>query len=104
MEVQKLVPTNADVIFLGDGEFDGTQLQEKLEGLGWKYACRTASNSILFNGEEFSFQELLLQPGMCLAIEDVTFTRQRYGPILAVAWWRKNYDDPIYLVSNMDLV
>lgn len=104
MEVQKLVPTNADVIFLGDGEFDGTQLQEKLEGFGWKYACRTASNAILFNGEEFSFQELLLQPGMCLAIEDVTFTRQRYGPILAVAWWRKNYDEPIYLVSNMDLV
>lgn len=75
-----------------------------MEGFGWKYACRTASNAILFNGEEFSFQELLLQPGMCLAIEDVTFTRQRYGPILAVAWWRKNYDEPIYLVSNMDLV
>lgn len=102
--VQKWVPANADVIFLGDGEFDGVQLQEKLDKLGWKYACRTASNAILYDGEEFSFQELVLQPGMCLSIEAVSFTRQRYGPVLAVAWWRAHYQEPIYLVSNMDLV
>jgi hypothetical protein len=102
--VQKLVPAGADVIFLGDGEFDGVQLQEKLDGFGWKYACRTASNAILYDGEELSFQDLILQPGMCLCLEDVSFTRQRYGPVLAVAWWRTDYQEPIYLVSNMDLV
>jgi hypothetical protein len=94
----------ADVIFLGDGEFDGVKLQEKLDEFGWKYACRTSSNTILYDGEEFSFQDLVLQPGMCLSIQEVVFTRQRYGPVLAVAWWRKNYQEPIYLVSNMDLV
>lgn len=103
-EVQKLVPAAADVIFLGDGEFDGSALQAKLAGFGWKYACRTASNAILFDGAEFSFQELLLKPGMCLDIPEVAFTRQRYGPVLAVAWWRQNHDEPIYLVSNMDLM
>ena len=41
---------------------------------------------------------------MCLSLEQVSFTRQRYGPVLAVAWWRKNYHEPIYLVSNLDLV
>lgn len=102
-EVQKLVPMGADVIFLGDGEFDGSELQAKLAGFGWKYVCRTASNAILFNGEEFSFQELLLQPGMCLEIPELTFTRQRYGPVLAVAWWCKMHKEPLYLVSNMDL-
>lgn len=102
---KKLIPAGADVIFLGDGEFDGTQLQEKLAEFGWKYACRTASNAILYDGEEeFSFQDLILKPGMCLAMEAVTFTRQRYGPVLAVAWWRSDYQEPIYLVSNMDLV
>ena len=99
--IQALAPTDADVIFLGDGEFDGVNLQEKF---GWKYACRTASNTILYDGEDFSFQELVLKPGMCLGIADVSFTRQRYGPVLAVAWWRKNYREPIYLVSNLDLV
>lgn len=102
--VRKWAPAGADVIFLGDGEFDGVQLQEKLDEFGWKYACRTASNAILYDSEEFSFQDLLLQPGMCLGMEAVSFTRQRYGPVLAVAWWRKEYREPIYLVSNMDLV
>ena len=102
--IQVLIPAGADVIFLGDGEFDGTKLQEKLEEFHWKYACRTSSNTILYDGEEFSCQDLLLQPGMCLSLEQVSFTRQRYGPVLAVAWWRKNYHEPIYLVSNLDLV
>ena len=79
--VKELVPAGADVVFLGDGEFDGTELQQKLDGFGWKYACRTASNTILYDGEEFSFQDLLLKPGMCLGIEEVAFTRQRYGPV-----------------------
>lgn len=102
--VQKLVPAGADVIFLGDGEFDGVKLQEKLDQIGWKYVCRTASNTILYDGEEFSFQDLVLQPGMCLCMEEVAFTRKRYGPVLAVAWWRKDYQEPIYLVSNMELM
>jgi len=102
--VKALLPTGADVIFLGDGEFDGVQLQEKLDEFGWKYACRTSSNTILYDGEEFSFQDRILRPGMCLSIQEVAFTRQRYGPVLAVAWWRKNYQEPIYLVSNLDLV
>jgi len=101
--VKELVPVGADVVFLGDGEFDGTQLQQKLAEFGWKYVCRTASNAILDDGEEFSFQTLLIQPGMCLVIEDVAFTRQRYGPVLAVAWWRKGHEEPLYLISNMDL-
>ena len=101
--VKEFVPEGADVVFLGDGEFDGTQLQQKLDELGWKYACRTASNTILYDGEEFSFQDLLLQPGMCLGMEEVSFTRQRYGPILAVAWWATAHEEPIYLVSNFDL-
>jgi hypothetical protein len=63
----------------------------------------TASNIILYDGAEFSFQDLLLRPGMCLEITEVSFTHQRYGPILAVAWWHKDYAEPIYLVSNFDL-
>lgn len=101
--VQELVPDDADVIFLGDGEFDGRQLQEKLEEFGWKYVCRTAKNAILFDGHEFSFQELLVEPGDCLSVEDVLFTRHRYGPLLAVIWWRKGYQEPLYLISNLDL-
>jgi hypothetical protein len=79
--VKEIVPVGADVIFLGDGEFDGSELQQKMAEFCWKYVCRTASNAILNDGNEFSFQELLLEPGMCLGIEAVLFTRQRYGPV-----------------------
>jgi hypothetical protein len=71
---------------LGDDEFDDIKLQGKLDQFGWKYACRTAANTILEDGQGFSFQDLLLKPGMCLSLENVSFTRQRYGPVLAVAW------------------
>lgn len=101
--IQELIPTGADVVFLGDGEFDGTELQAKLTDSDWKYACRTSSNTILYDGEEFSFQDLPLQPDMCLSLPDVLFTRQRFGPVLAIAWWRKGYQEPIYLVTNFEL-
>ena len=101
--MKEFIPIGSDVIFLGDGEFDGSELQQKMAEFGWKYACRTASNAILNDGNEFSFQELLIEPGMCLGIEAVLFTRQRYGPVLAVAWWRKGFEEPLYLISNMDL-
>jgi len=101
--IQELIPAGADVIFLGDGEFDGTELQTELNDYAWKYACRTSSNTILYDGEEFSFQDLPLQPDMCLDLPDVLFTRQRFGPVLAIAWWRVGYKEPIYLVTNFEL-
>ncbi len=100
---RNLVPQGSQVIFLGDGEFDGTTLQETLSDWDWEYVCRTAKNTVLFEeGEEFSFEKWGAQPGECLSTK-VTFTRQAYGPVLAIAWWKQGYEDPIYLVSNMEL-
>lgn len=101
--VQEFIPASADVIFLGDGEFDGTQLQTELTNYDWKYVCRTSSNTILYDGEEFSFQDLPLRPDMCLSLPDVLFTRQQFGPVLVIAWWRVGYKEPIYLVTNLEL-
>jgi hypothetical protein len=101
--VQKFIPASADVILLGDGEFDGTKLQAELTDYDWKYVCRTSSNTILYDGEEFSFQDLPLQPGTCLGLPDVLFTRQQFGPVLAIAWWRIGYKEPIYLLTNFEL-
>jgi hypothetical protein len=41
-QVQELLPVGAEVVFLGDGECDGTELQKTLEDAGWSYVCRTA--------------------------------------------------------------
>ncbi|MBN2386308.1 MAG: hypothetical protein JXB85_04755 [Anaerolineales bacterium] len=81
---------------MGDGEFDGIELQAKLTDFDWKYACRTSGNTILYDGEEFSFQDLLLQSDMCLSLPDVLSTRQRFGPVLAITWWRKDYFETFF--------
>lgn len=103
-QVYELIPEDAQVIFLGDGEFDGTTLQATIEDYGWKYACRTAKNTILNSEEEqFNFEEVDVQPGRIISLPHVGFTQDNYGPVHAVAWWRKGCKEPIYLISNMEL-
>ena len=52
-----LIPEGAQVVFLGDGEFDGTTLQNTLTALGWSYVCRTAiSTTATWEDETFSLE------------------------------------------------
>ena len=93
------------MIFLGDGEFDGITLQATIDGYGWEYACRMAKNTQLgAEGERFSFHEVDVQPGECIGLPNVTFSLQDYGPVLAIAWWEARYEEPICLVTNMELI
>jgi hypothetical protein len=103
-QVAELIPQEADVIFLGDGEFDGITLQETLDSYGWAYVCRTAKDIVLTDeGDEFNCQELGLGPGDFTSIPNVAFTREQYGPVHVVAWWAQEYKKPIFLVTNMEL-
>jgi len=104
-QVKSLMPECSQAIFLGDSEFDGIELQAALQEPGWPYVCRTAKNAQLYEEEEpFSFVDLLLRPGDCLGISNVQFTRQAYGPVTAIGWWKKGFKEPIYLVTNFELV
>lgn len=104
-QVKAILPEGIAAIFLGDGEFDGIDLQTALHELGWAYVCRTAKNVQLYEDEQpFSFVDLLLCPGDCLGIANVQFTRQAYGPVTVIGWWKKGFKEPIYLVTNFELV
>jgi hypothetical protein len=104
-QVHALVPEGCDVIFLGDGEFDGTTLQATVTAYGWEYVCRTAKNAqIDEESYQFSLQEVDVQPGECIGLYDVSITHQAYGPVLVVAWWKAEYKEPIYLITNMSLL
>lgn len=103
-QVREIVPRGADVIFVGDGEFDGTTFQATLGEFCWPYVCRTAKNAQLgVEDEVFPFYEVGVQPGECLDLPNMTFTLQGYGPLMAIAWWEEGYKEPIYLVTNMEL-
>lgn len=103
-QVKALIPAQTDVIFLGDGEFDGVALQAEIAAAGWHYVCRTAKNRWVGEQEDwFQLQDLGLCPGRYVCLNDVTFTQQAYGPVLVIAWWHPDYQEPLYLVSNLEL-
>jgi hypothetical protein len=70
--ISELLPPGAQVVLLGDGEF-------RLDALG---AC--------------------LKPGKLIACKEVHYTREAYGPVMVLCCWAKGYQEPLYLVSNMD--
>jgi hypothetical protein len=50
-QVQDLLPPEAQVVMLGDGEFDGTTLQHTVQAYGWAYVVRTGSHiTVMWDG------------------------------------------------------
>lgn len=99
------LPEGTQVVFLGDGEFDGTALQETLNEAGWFYACRTAQSTVAtWEGETFRLDTLgaCSKPGTLIALREVKVTRDAYGPVMVLSCWAKGYHEPLYMVSNMD--
>lgn len=103
-QVKALLTDEREVVFLGDGEFDGTDLLTALEQAGWQLVCRTAKNACLYEeGVPFSLGDLLLGPGDLVEIENVAFTQAQYAPVTVVAVWESAYQEPLYLVTNLEL-
>lgn len=99
---QKLIPSGADVVVLGDGEFDGTDWLSTIRGFGWDYVCRTAKNSVFYeDGKCFTIHNISPERGNCTSISGLQFTEKRYGSVTAVAWWSKEHKKVIYLVTNL---
>ena len=103
-KLRPLIPkATKQVILLGDGEFDGTMLQQTVSDFGWKYVCRTSSNiTIDADDEPFQIDTLaaLLPKGHYKHLRNCTITRKKYGPVTAIAWWGEDNDEPIFLVTN----
>ena len=100
-----IIPPDRQVVFLGDGEFDGVKLLETLQNQGWNYVCRTAKNVLLTDADQiFSPQELILEVGDQIELPDVGFTASQYGPVLVCILWKPSWDDPLILVSNLDFL
>src|SRR5512132_4277864 len=102
--ISELIPAGTQVVLLGDGECDGTRLQQTLQHAGWSYACRTAMSTVAtWEGETFRLDTLgaCLKPGRLIELKEVHFRREAYGPIMLLCCSAKGYQNPLYLVSNM---
>lgn len=101
-QVRGLIPAGATVVFLGDGEFDGTELQALVDNYGWRYVCRTAITTLIWYGEtRIHFGDLPVERDDAVVIVDAAVTGARYGPLLAIAVWDAEQQAPLYLVSNL---
>lgn len=97
-----LLPEEADVILLGDGEYDTVEMLSWVnQWTNWQFVVRTSkSNLITHDGNQYALRDLCGGHGSITCAHDVLFTQQEFGPVMAVAWWGKKYDKPIFLISN----
>jgi hypothetical protein len=103
--VVQVLPAELTITFLGDGEFDSVQLQEFIQATAkWDYVCRTAKNTIIdAEGDRLRLDEIVVMSDVCIAIPDVLFTEQAFGPVHIVIVWDKEQHEPIYLVTNLEI-
>lgn len=103
-QVHTLLPVGVSVVMLGDGEFDGTLLQQTLQDVHWSYVVRTGSNiTVLWDGERFRCETVAacIKPGTLVALTDVRVTEAAYGPVMLLCCWAKGYKEPLHLLTNL---
>ncbi len=98
-----LIPEDAEVILLGDGEYDNVEMLKWIEEkTNWKFVVRTAKNiTICIADQKKQIEQLDVSKGEEKSVLGIGFTSEGYGSLLAIAWWGKDYEEPIYLISNL---
>ncbi len=103
-QVVPFVPREAEVVLLGDGEYDNVEMFQWLQmNTHWDFVVRTACSSRISLGTlEQSLSDIGVTKGSCITLNQAKFTAKAFGPVTAIAWWDKAYDEPIYLISSLD--
>ncbi len=86
-----IIPKDMPVTVLGDGEFDGIEVQKICLANQWNYVLRTACNTVLYeNDERFQAKEIQANQELhCSFIPNVEFTEQRYKYVNFLCWHDK---------------
>ena len=102
--VKALVADYPQVILLGDGEFDGSEVVAWLEAQpGWQYVCRTAKDiQVCHQGQWQALKDVPLKPGQETFLSQVTFTAgQAVSPVNILVVWRGSEERHWFFVTNM---
>ena len=103
--LHKLLKGYENVVVLGDGEFDNGKVITACADWKWRFVFRTAKSTKIYDGEEEYAIKSLAPPGneKFMTVQDVSYTKDQYGPVNATVWHNPKWDDPIYLLSNFEL-
>ena len=102
--LQPLIPAGASVVLLGDAEYDNTDMLLWLEAqTGWQYVLRTAPQ-IYVHSElgVHPIADIPLQKEQVLQYHQIGFTQAAPLAVNLVGWWGRGYEQPIYLLSNLE--
>jgi hypothetical protein len=99
----KTIPSTTRVVFLGDGEFDGSKLLDVVAHLGWEFVLRTSldrkiSTDGTLNGEKIEMRDIGQLPQASYG-----WIPYALGAYNAILWKEKGYDAPIPLLTNLEL-
>ena len=99
--LQQLIPTQTEVVLLGDGAFDRTALQATMPAANWHSVCRTATNILISaHARVFTLGDLPLPRGEAVAVAEVEMTAKRSGPLMLLGLWHAKDAEPLYLISS----
>ena len=97
--VKKIIPPSCRAVFLGDGEFDGLKLRQACKSLKWEFVFRTSvDRKVDCGGEMAQLGSLSPLPG-----SEIVFLEDACDGDNAIYWLGKGYEDPVLLLTNMDL-
>jgi hypothetical protein len=100
-----LLSKDYSVVLLGDGEFDGADLQKLCQDkLGWDYVLRTKCNTVLYENDDIFYPyQLEINNGDYLFIENVAFAKAKKVKSNFVLWHQKElYEHAIPLITTFD--
>jgi hypothetical protein len=102
-KVLALVPSGAEVVLLGDAEYDNTEMLAWVQAhTTWQFVMRTGSNLLV--GDQGHWQRVdsfEVTHGRLKIIPEIAFTQSAALPANLVVWWGAQYDVPLFLVTSL---
>jgi len=101
--VKSLLPAEREVIILGDGEFDGSEVVRWFEQQeSWFYVCRAANtNKICYQDKWQKLADLELHQKEEAFLANVLFTKTgQVGPLNILVVWHKKNREHWFFVTN----
>jgi hypothetical protein len=103
--VHRLIPKEATVNLVGDGEFGAVPILEQLEQWGWQYALRQKGGTQVCLGQQISiwhrFDRLVPQRGKLFFYPQAILTKKHLHHTHLLAYWEPGEENPWLLATNM---
>lgn len=97
----KLLPQQAQVLFLADRGFADVDLMRHLKQLGWHYRIRIKSSFIIYQGKQgCPVSYYLHHRTQAIFLHSVCVSRKRYGLVHLALAWHSESNQRWYVVSD----